>query len=105
MNSNSQNHALTASSQVVGGSRSNQQNTDSVDQQDVNDTFFDEYGDEVVGSKRETRSMAWFHYIKFILNGELNARCKYCSRVLGDVTPPKLNGGNIQVQRTSFVLS
>ncbi|XP_052622306.1 zinc finger BED domain-containing protein RICESLEEPER 2-like [Lactuca sativa] len=64
MNSTSQNHAPTASSQDVGGSGSNQQNTDSVDQQDgtnINDTVFDEDGDEVV----------------------VKARCKHCSKVLG----------------------
>ncbi|CAI9297092.1 unnamed protein product [Lactuca saligna] len=86
MNSTDQNHAPTARSQDVGGSGSNQQNTDSVDQQDetnINDTVFDEDGDEVVGSKRATRSSAWQHFIKFNLNGEVKARCKYCSKVLG----------------------
>lgn len=88
MNSTSQNHAPTASSQDVGGSGSNQQNTDSVDQQDgtnINDTdtVFDEDGDEVVGSKRATRSPAWQHFIKFKLNDEVKARCKHCSKVLG----------------------
>ncbi|XP_052621665.1 zinc finger BED domain-containing protein RICESLEEPER 2-like [Lactuca sativa] len=86
MNSASQNHAPTASSHDVGGSGSNQQNIDSVDQQDgtnINDTVFDEDGDEVVGSKRATRSPAWQHFIKFKLNGEVKARCKYCSKVLG----------------------
>ncbi|CAI9293866.1 unnamed protein product [Lactuca saligna] len=86
MNSTDQNHAPTASSQDVGGSGSNQQNTDSVDQQDgtnINDTVFDEDGDEVVGSKMATRSLAWQHFIKFNLNGEVKARCKYCSKVLG----------------------
>nr|KAJ0209822.1 hypothetical protein LSAT_V11C400161450 [Lactuca sativa] len=85
MNSTSQNHAPTASSQDVGGSGSNQQNTDSVDQQDgtnINDTdtVFDEDGDEVVGSKRATRSPAWQHFIKFKLNDEVKARCKHCSK-------------------------
>ncbi|CAI9270452.1 unnamed protein product [Lactuca saligna] len=77
MNSTDQNHAPTASSQDVGGSGSNQQNTDSVDQQDgtnINDTVFDEDGDEVVGSKRATRSPTWQHFIKFNLNGEVKAR-------------------------------
>ncbi|CAI9289386.1 unnamed protein product [Lactuca saligna] len=77
MNSTEQNHAPTASSQDVGGSGSNQQNTDSVDQQDgtnINDTVFDEDGDEVVGSRRATRSPAWQHFIKFNLNGEVKAR-------------------------------
>nr|KAJ0211862.1 hypothetical protein LSAT_V11C400212290 [Lactuca sativa] len=88
MNSTSQNHAPTASSQDVGGSGSNQQNTDYVDQQDgtnINDTdtVFDEDGDEVVGSKRAIRSPAWQHFIKFKLNDEVKARCKHCSKVLG----------------------
>ncbi|CAI9288389.1 unnamed protein product [Lactuca saligna] len=85
MNSKSQNHAPTsenhdptASSQDVGGSGSNQQNTNYVDQQDgtnINDTFFDEDGDEVVGSKRATLSPAWFHFIKFKLNGVVKEKC------------------------------
>ncbi|CAI9275611.1 unnamed protein product [Lactuca saligna] len=86
MNSTGKNHAPTASSQDVGGSGSNQQNTDSVDQQDgtnINDTVFYENGDEVVGSKRATRSPTWQHFIKFKLNDEVKARCKHCSKVLG----------------------
>ncbi|CAI9266349.1 unnamed protein product [Lactuca saligna] len=81
----SENHVAIASSQDVGGSGSNQQNIDSVDQDGTNiiDTFFDEDGDEVVGSKRTTRSPAWFYFIKFKLNGEVKARCKYCSKLLG----------------------
>ncbi|CAI9265358.1 unnamed protein product [Lactuca saligna] len=77
MNSTSQNHAPTACSQDVGGSGSNQQNNDSVDQQDgtnIIDTVFDEDGDEVVGSKRATRSPTWQHFIKFKLNDEVKAR-------------------------------
>ncbi|XP_023745566.1 zinc finger BED domain-containing protein RICESLEEPER 3-like [Lactuca sativa] len=108
MNSNSQNHAPTASSQDVGGSGSNQQNTDSVDQQDgtnTNDTIFDEDGDEVVGSKRATRSPAWHHFIKFKLNGEVKARCKYWSKVLGADSKnekKKVDGSTTHVSNYTF---
>ncbi|CAI9272384.1 unnamed protein product [Lactuca saligna] len=57
-------YAPTASSQDVGGSGSNQQNTDYVDQQDgtnINDAFFDEDGDEVVeNAKIEFQNLEWF---------------------------------------------
>nr|KAJ0212715.1 hypothetical protein LSAT_V11C400206220 [Lactuca sativa] len=61
MTSNSQNHPPTTSSQDVRGSD----------------------GDEVVGSKRATSSPAWPHFKKFKLNGEVKAKCKHCSKVLG----------------------
>nr|KAJ0208840.1 hypothetical protein LSAT_V11C400193330 [Lactuca sativa] len=109
MNSNSQNHAPTASSQYVGGSGSNQQNTDSVDQQDgtnINDTVFDKDGDEVIGSKRATRSSAWQHFIKFKLNGEVKVRCKYFSKIFANLSwckkKKKVDGTTTHVSNYTF---